>query len=176
MKPFVHHELHQTHHQAHHQYHRPTRQYAPQAPHPQRYVGQQQHYATHGQAQHVVEPHGPGLVKLVENNKCHLDYVELTEDVCIPTFKTDCDKEEVAGGVVIKHRDDCHDVTKTVCTELHDIEDMEVCAYAFTMLVVEAEAKLVNAEWKENCHEIKECVPAPPTHGYGAPTCNEVIR
>ena len=63
-----------------------------------------------------------------------------------------------------------------MCTELHDIEDMEVCAYAFTMLVVEAEAKLVNAEWKENCHEIRECVPAPPTHGYGAPTCNEVIR
>ena len=107
--------------------------------------------------------------------QCHLDYVEKTEEVCVPSFKTDCDKESVAGGKVIKHHDQCYDVTKTVCTESHEIVDMEVCAYAFTARVVEAEAKLVDAVWSEVCHDTQECLPGPPTHGYHAP-CTQVVR
>ena len=107
--------------------------------------------------------------------QCHLDYVEKTEEVCVPSFKTDCDKESVTGGKVIKHHDQCYDVTKTVCTESHEIVDMEVCAYAFTARVVEAEAKLVDAVWSEVCHDTQECLPGPPTHGYHAP-CTQVVR
>merc|ERR1712172_287003 len=86
--------------------------------------------------------HGPGVVKSHQSDpgQCLLDYVEKTEEVCVPSFKTDCDKESVAGGKVIKHHDQCYDVTKTVCTESHEIVDMEVCAYTFTARVVEAEA------------------------------------
>jgi len=107
--------------------------------------------------------------------QCHLDYVEKTEEVCVPSFKTNCDKESVAGGKVIKHHDQCYDVTKTVCTESHEIVDMEVCAYAFTARVVEAEAKLVDAVWSEACHDTQECLPGPPTQGYHAP-CTQVVR
>merc|ERR1712117_240486 len=122
--------------------------------------------------------HGPGVVKSHQSDpgQCHLDYVEKTEEVCVPSFKTDCDKESVAGGKVIKHHDQCYDVTKTVCTESHEIVDMEVCAYAFTARVVEAEAKLVDAVWTEACHDTQECLPGPPSHGYHAPACNHVIR
>ena len=61
----------------------------------------------------AVELHGPGVVrKGPGHNKCQLDYVESHEEVCIPTFKTDCDKEDVPGGVVIKHHDQCDDVVK----------------------------------------------------------------
>ena len=95
----------------------------------------------------------------------------------MPTFKTDCDKEEVAGGVVIKHYDECHDVVKTVCTETQDIEDMEVCAWSVTMVNAESEARLVEGVWEEECHDVKECVPAPVSgHGYHAPGCSEVVR
>jgi len=95
----------------------------------------------------------------------------------VPTFKTDCDKEELAGGVVIKHYDECHDVVKTVCTETQDIEDMEVCAWSVTMVNAESEARLVEGVWEEECHDVKECVPAPVSgHGYHAPGCREVVR
>jgi len=186
--PFVHHEL-------------PSQSQYRQ-PHP-RHVQPQPHHAQHNQAprqytqytahrpvtrpgygpapvlpghQVAVELHGPGVVrKGPGHNKCQLDYVESHEEVCIPTFKTDCDKEDVPGGVVIKHHDQCDDVVKTVCTEHHDIDDMEVCAYSVSMLAVEAEAKVSTAVWKETCHEVKECVPA-PVQGYHAPACNQVIR
>jgi len=118
------------------------------------------------------------VVKSHQSNpgQCHLDYEEKTEEVCVPSFKTDCDKESVAGGKVIKHHDQCYDVTKTVCTETHEIVDMEVCAYSFIARVVEAEAKLVDAVWTEACHDTQECLPGPPTHGYHAPACKHVIR
>ena len=119
--------------------------------------------------QHHVRPH-------VTSNQCQLDYVDSEAEVCVPTFSTQCDKEEVAGGVVIKHYDECHDITRTVCTETQDIEDMEVCAWSMASLNVEAEAKLVEAVWEETCHDIEECVPAPTRHGYHAPACNKVIR
>ena len=121
--------------------------------------------------------HGPGVVRgHADQGTCQLDHVEAGGEVCVPTFTTHCDKEQTAGGVIIKHHDQCYDVTKTVCTEQHDIEDMEVCATSFSAVVVEAEAKLVTAEWVEACHDTAECVPAPPTHGYHAPSCRQVIR
>jgi len=117
------------------------------------------------------------VVRVHKNeDHCDLDYVEKTEEVCVPSFKTDCDKESVPGGKVIKHHDQCYDVTKTVCTETHEIVDMEVCAYAFISRLVEAEAKLVSAVWEEACHDIRDCLPAPPTPGYHAPACTHVTR
>merc|ERR1719367_1186475 len=147
VKAFVHHELPQTGTQ----YHKPAPSYNPPAPsygqpapapargygHPAPAAPSYGHPPSH-------QVHGPGVVKSHQSDpgQCHLDYVEKTEEVCVPSFKTDCDKESVPGGKVTKHHDQCYDVTKTVCTESHEIVDMEVCAYAFTARVVEAEAKL----------------------------------
>merc|ERR1712032_1496903 len=66
---------------------------------------------SYGHPSHQVhEVHGPGVVKAHQSDpgQCHLDYVEKTEEVCVPSFKTDCDKESVAGGKVIKHHDQCY--------------------------------------------------------------------
>merc|ERR1711892_749657 len=39
------------------------------------------------------QPHGPGIE--YDREKCSVDYVEKKAEVCVPTFKTDCEKEDV---------------------------------------------------------------------------------
>ena len=186
VKPFVHHQLSQRAPAPTYSQPAPARGYGQPAPAPA--------YGHHAPARGYGHPataapsygppappvhqvHGPGVVRVHKNeDHCDLDYVEKTEEVCVPSFKTDCDKESVPGGKVIKHHDQCYDVTKTVCTETHEIVDMEVCAYAFMSRLVEAEAKLVSAVWEEACHDTQECLPAPPTPGYHAPGCTHVTR
>merc|ERR1712106_887935 len=46
------------------------------------------------------QPHGPGIE--YDREKCSVDYVEKKAEVCVPTFKTDCEKEDVKNGLVIK--------------------------------------------------------------------------
>merc|ERR1712226_659745 len=60
----------------------------------------------------------------------------------------------------VQHRENCYSVTKTVCTEGHDIEDMEVCATRLNLISLEAEAKVVSAVWTEKCEAETTCVPA----------------
>merc|ERR1711970_1199630 len=38
------------------------------------------------------QPHGPGVE--YDREKCAVDYVEKEAEVCVPTFKTDCERED----------------------------------------------------------------------------------
>ena len=49
-------------------------------------------------------------------------------------------------------------VTKTICTETEEIVDNEVCAYSFTLVPVETEAKLVDVKWEKSCTDDTICV------------------
>merc|ERR1711887_122759 len=111
----------------------------------------------HHLAHHAAPPpHGPGVD--YGREKCSVDYVEKDAEVCVPTFKTECEKEDVKNGLVIKQQEECYQVTKTVCTETEDIVDNEVCAYSFTLVPVETEAKLVDVKWEKSCTEDTICV------------------
>merc|ERR1712215_500334 len=129
------------------------------APLPKPYVHHHQHPrpSLHHPAQHAAPPpHGPGVD--YGREKCNVDYVEKDAEVCVPTFKTECEKEDVKNGLVIKQQEECYQVTKTVCTETEDIVDNEVCAYSFTLVPVETEAKLVDVKWEKSCTEDTICV------------------
>ena len=103
-----------------------------------------------------------------------MDHLDRSGEVCVPTFTTDCAKEDVSNGVLIQHRENCYSVTKTVCTEGHDIEDMEVCATRLNLISVEAEAKVVSAVWSEKCEVERSCE---PTKGYhGGQHCAQTVR
>ena len=39
-----------------------------------------------------------------------MDYVEKKAEVCVPTFKTDCEAEDVKNGLVIKQQEECYQV------------------------------------------------------------------
>ena len=49
-------------------------------------------------------------------------------------------------------------VTKTICTETEEIVDNEVCAYSFTLVPVETEAKLVDVKWEKSCADDTVCL------------------
>jgi len=107
-----------------------------------------------------------------------VDYVEKKAEVCVPTFKTDCEREDVKNGLVIKQQEECYQVTKTICTETEEIVDNEVCAYSFTLVPVETEAKLVDVKWEKSCADDTVCLnPHHAPGGYAAPThCVEEYR
>ena len=69
-------------------------------------------------------------------------------------------------------------VTKTICTETEEIVDNEVCAYSFTLVPVETEAKLVDVKWEKSCTDDTICInPHHAPGGYAAPThCVEEYR
>merc|ERR1712123_265407 len=156
-KPYVH------HHQPRPSYHHPQPHAQPQ-PHA--------HPPPHAQPR----PHGPGIE--YDREKCAVDYVEEKAEVCVPTFKTDCEREDVKNGLVIKQQEECYQVTKTVCTETEEIVDNEVCAYSFTLVPVETEAKLVDVKWEKSCADDTICLnPHHAPGGYAAPThCVEEYR
>ena len=132
------------------------------------------HHEVHQQPRQYRQQAVPSLE--TETSQCRVEYVERSEDVCVPTFSTNCDKEDLASGVVIRHREECYSVTKTVCTEVTDIDDMEVCATRLNMISQEAEAKIVSAVWREECHqETGDCLPVPAA-GYHSPGCTQSVR
>merc|ERR1712123_161799 len=116
-------------------YHHPQPHAQPQPhayPQPHAHKQPHAHPQPHAQPQLHAQPrpHGPGIE--YDREKCAVDYVEKKAEVCVPTFKTDCEREDVKNGLVIKQQEECYQVTKTVCTETEEIVDNEVCAYSFT--------------------------------------------
>jgi len=148
------------------------------SPLPRPYVHHHQARPAYHQPTHHAppRPHGPGIE--YEREKCAIDYVEKEAEVCVPTFKTDCQKEDMKNGLVIKQEEECYQVTKTVCTETEEIVDQEVCAYSFNLVPVETEAKLVDVKWEKSCSDDTVCVnPHHTPGGYAAPThCIEEYR
>jgi len=96
----------------------------------------------------------------------------------VPTLKTDCVSDQVKDGLKLYQEDSCYTVTRSVCTEGEEVELVDVCAVAYKLVQVAAEAKLVDVIWEKSCLEEKvECVGSAP--GYGAPTaysCPEKIK
>merc|ERR550517_1675660 len=140
----------------------PAQDYSRPAPFVHHELPQHQQYQPAAR-QHQQAPGG-------DKSQCRLDYVERSGEVCVPTFTTDCDKEDLNSGLIIRHKEECYSVTKTVCTERTDIEDMEVCATRLTMISQEAEARVVSAVWREECEEERTCLPGPGYH------CAESVR
>merc|ERR1711955_110395 len=123
-----------------------------------------------------VAAHGPAANY---GEKCSLDYVEESAEVCVPTLETNCDQEDGGNGVELHQDEKCHDVVRTVCVERHDVIDNEVCAYSYQLKPVVSEAQLVEAHWEKVCHEDVVCLN--PHHqvssAYGAPAyCHEEIH
>ena len=45
-----------------------------------------------------------------------MDYVEKKAEVCVPTFQTDCEREDVKNGLVIKQQEECYQVSSNLST------------------------------------------------------------
>merc|ERR1712168_1203582 len=146
------------------------------APLPKPYVHHHQPRPSYHHPHSPPQPHGPGVE--YDKEKCAVDYVEKEAEVCVPTFKTDCEREDVKNGLVIEQQEECYQVTKPVCTETEEIADSEVHSSSFTLIPVETEAKLVDVKWEKSCADDTICVnPHHAVGGYAAPThCVEEYR
>lgn len=167
-QPFVHRAQTSSYHAPAPSYHAPAQPaYHPPA---------QPAYHAPAPSYHAPRAHGPAAANYGE--KCVLDYVEKSVEVCVPTLETECDQEDGGQGVELHQDEDCHDVVRTVCVERHTVVDNEVCAYSYTLKPVVTEAKLVEAHWEKVCHEDVICLnPHHQASSYGAPAyCHEEIH
>jgi len=105
----------------------------------------------------------------------------------VPTLKTECVNDQVKDGLKLYQEEACYIVTKSVCTEEEEVESVQVCAAAYKLTQVAAEAKLVDVAWEKVCVEEKVgCAPAyggplpPASPGYGPPPpppyCQQKIK
>jgi len=92
-------------------------------------------------------PQGP---KPAYGDKCTLDYVDEKAEICIPTFKADCSREEESKpGLMVRQEKECHTITRTICVEREEVEENEICAYSFHPVPVDTEVKLADVKWEK---------------------------
>jgi len=78
------------------------------APLPKPYVHHHQPRPSYHHPHTPPQPHGPGVE--YDREKCAVDYVEKEAEVCVPTFKTNCEREDVKNGLVIEQKEECYQV------------------------------------------------------------------
>jgi len=119
--------------------------------------------------------HSP--VKSSYGDKCVLDYTDEDVQICVPTLDSDCSSEKIKDGISITEQYDCRPITRTVCTEYEDYDQIEVCAVSFSLQQVDTSAKLVDVDWVKECKDEVVCQ-QPHSHGayHKDSYCKEQIK
>merc|ERR1712200_60344 len=94
-----------------------------------------------------------------------------------PTLDSDCSSEKTKDGVSTTEQYDCRPITRTVCTEYEDYDQIEVCAVSFNLQQVDTSAKLVDVDWVKECKDEVVCQ-QPHSHGayHKDSYCKEQIK
>jgi len=119
--------------------------------------------------------HAP--VKNSYGDKCHLDYKEEDIEICVPTLESNCSSEKTGNGITITEEYDCKPVTRTICTEYEDYDQVEVCATSYSLQEVPTHAKLVHVDWVKECKDEVFCENPHSKGAYHADVyCKEQIK
>merc|ERR1739847_78050 len=116
-------------------------------------------------------------VKSSYGDKCLLDYTDEDVEICVPTLDSNCSSEKTKNGISITEQYDCKPITRTVCTEYEDYDQIQVCAVSFSLQEVHTHAKLVDVDWLKECKEEVVCK-EPHSHGayHKDSYCKEQIK
>ena len=108
----------------------------------------------------------------VAAHNCSVDMVVQTGEVCVPTITTNCAPVKLMVKRVVE-KQQCQEITRTVCSEGKETIDNEVCVFTYMAKAVEAMASKVVVSYSKECmkHLVTECEPA---HAYGQGYCKEV--
>lgn len=134
----------------------PTSQYGPPPPH-----------HGYGQPQHEY----PKL-------NCTVQTVKEEAETCTPTFTTVCEDVTIPIKKIVD-REQCYDVTKTVCSESVAVVPNEICVYEYGPKEVETTAKTVSVVYTSPCtvQMVTVCDPGYQAYGYGHEVhCKEVAQ
>merc|ERR1739842_207307 len=100
-----------------------------------------------------------------KHNCSVLDVVEPAE-VCTPTIVTECAPVDLAIKIVVE-KEQCYDVTRTVCTESIEEIDNEICTYSYQKKEEVTTAKTVEVSFEKQCDTQMATVCQPAQYGYG---------
>jgi len=113
----------------------------------------------------------------MQGHNCSLVKEMLVAEVCTPTLSTKCTKEELMIKRVVE-KEQCQDITRTVCTETMEDVPTSICTYTYNTQQVMATAQNVEIRFEKMCREEMVTVCDPPSgygySGYGKPHCKEV--
>ena len=114
------------------------------------------------------------------SHNCSVEDELLTAEICTPTYTTSCGPVSVRG-TKLAEREECVDITRTVCTTEDTRQEVEICLVEYQPAVTQAEAITVEVKFSKVCDKqmVTVCQPQP---AYSAGTyhtvqhCKEVTR
>ena len=103
-----------------------------------------------------------------------MSLTDLSLQVCTPTIDRQCEKVVVKSHT-LETREDCVDVVRTVCTEVEEEVDNEVCYYVYNKESLETEATTLTVDYEVKCEEEsrRACPPRSSYGGYTGGYCKE---
>merc|ERR1719293_139679 len=127
----AHHAVHHAPVVAHHAVHHaaPVVHHAPVA-----------HHAVHHAVHHAPTYHQPHYGYEHPKHNCSVQDVVETAEVCTPALETVCNPIELAIKIIVD-KEQCYDVTRTVCTESIEEIDNEICTYSYQQKTEDTTAK-----------------------------------
>jgi len=101
-------------------------------------------------------------------HNCTVQDVVETAEVCTPAFETVCNPVELTRKSIVD-KEQCYDVTRTVCTESIEEIDNEICTYSYQPKTESTTAKTVEVAFEKQCKTqmVTVCQPQPTGYGYG---------
>ena len=96
--------------------------------------------------------------------------------VCTPAFETKCSMTEVKVKV-ITDKEQCQDITRTVCTSSDEVVENKICVYSYEKQSESTVAKTVSVTYAKECknQKVTVCQPAQSYgyNSYGQQYCKE---
>ena len=117
-------------------------------------------------------PAPPPLYSHRPSHNCSVEDELLTAEICTPTYTTSCGPVTVRG-TKLAEREECVDITRTVCTTSTASQDVQICLVEYQPAVKQAEAITVEVKFAKECDKqmVTVCQPQP---AYSAGTYHTV--
>jgi len=97
--------------------------------------------------------------------KCRIEEVKVTAEICTPTVSKDC-KTLRLKTKNLRNKSECLKIVKTVCNQVEEREDQEVCYYEYNMEEEDTDARTVEVDYDVKCESTTQEY-CPPKQGYG---------
>ena len=154
--PVIHHGV--AHHAVHHAVH-----HAPVVHHAVHHAPAYHHAPTY---------HAP-------KHNCSVMTVMEKAEVCTPAFETKCAPVDLAVKRIVE-KEQCEQITRTVCSESTEVIPNEVCTYMYMSKMEDTVAKTVEVTFEKECmtQMVTVCQPTKGYgyHAYGHQYCKEVSQ
>ena len=120
------------------------------------------HHTPQYSGYHAPPPPPPPLYSHRPSHNCSVEDELLTAEICTPTYTTSCGPVTVRG-TKLAEREECVDITRTVCTTDTSSQEVQICLVEYQPAVKQAEAITVEVKFAKECDKqmVTVCQPQP---------------